>query len=230
MMRSQSDQGGDVEFDVPLRFRRGPQTRNQRASIDTAVELIGWMANEIGVADLGAKDILDIGCGVKFTQAFYGRGIPVKTYHGVDVDKGMIAFLSRNVRDSRFSYKHIDIFNARYHARGQPLSAGIDIGAAGREFDLVCLFSVFTHLTPTDYRAMLELARRYIAPTGTLIFTSFIDDTIPGDFLDSMPDLPLFRALYRESAVRDFATAANWSVQRIVRPGNRQHRIVCLPA
>jgi Methyltransferase domain len=164
---------------------------------------------------------------VKFTQALYGRKIPVKRYHGVDVNRRMIKFLIQNVKEPKFSCKYISIYNARYHRRGgEPLSADIDIGVPGQIFDLVCLFSVFTHLSPEDYQAMLHLTRKYVATDGTLIF---IDDTIEGDFVDLDPDFPLLKAVYRERAVREFADAANWSVTRIFRPGKRQHRIVCRP-
>jgi hypothetical protein len=109
------------------------------------------------------------------------------------------------------------------------LSADTDIGAAGQTFDLVCLFSVFTHLAPEDYQAMRHLARTYVAAHGTLIFTSFIDDAIGQDFVDLDPDHPLLKAVYREKAVRKFAEVAGWSVTRIFRPGKRRHRIVGRP-
>jgi len=34
----------------------------------------------------------------------------------------------------------------------------------GRRFDLICLFSVFTHMVPDDYIAMLRLLRRFVKP------------------------------------------------------------------
>jgi SAM-dependent methyltransferase len=212
-----------------MRFRKGAHVRNQKASVDSAVELVSAVARELRVDDLSGTSILDIGCGVKFTQVFYGRRIAVKRYHGVDVDSDMIEFLSSNVKDAKFSYKHIDVYNARYHTAGTPLSAEVDIGVRGEKFDLICLFSVFTHLAPPDFRAMLELARKHISLTGTFIFTAFIDETIPESFKDSDPTQPLLMALYKESAVREFAAAAGWSVKRIfVRIA--QHWIVCEPA
>jgi SAM-dependent methyltransferase len=218
----------DEAFDVPMRFRRGAFSKNQKASVDSAITMIDVAARELGVADLSGTTILDIGCGVKFTQAFYGRKIPVKRYHGVDVDPGMIDFLSSAVKDERFSYKHIDVYNARYYNAGKRLSADTDLGIQDETFDLICLFSVFTHLEPADFQAMLELTRRYIAPSGTLIFTSFIDNKLSRDFEDKDPEQPLLMALYREAAVREFARAARWSVNKIFLPG-AQHWVVCTP-
>ena len=202
--------------------------KDQKASVDSAVTIINLTAQELGVDNLSGTSILDIGCGTKFTQAFYGRKIPVKRYHGVDVDPEMINFLSATVKDERFSYKHIEVYNARYYNAGERLSADTNLGVQRETFDLICLFSVFTHLDPADFQAMLALTRRYIAPNGTLIFTAFIDNTLSQDFEDKDPEQPLLMALYRETAVREFARAARWSVRKIFLPG-AQHWIVCEP-
>jgi hypothetical protein len=45
-----------------------------------------------------------------------------------------------------------------------------------RRFDLICLFSVFTHLAPHDYVAMLRLLRQHATPDATLLFSLFLDD------------------------------------------------------
>jgi 2-polyprenyl-3-methyl-5-hydroxy-6-metoxy-1,4-benzoquinol methylase len=166
MISPPSGPGADEEFDVPLRFRRGANFRTQRTSVDSAVEMIATVASEMGVGDLSGTSLLDIGCGVRFTQSFYGRKVPVKRYHGVDVDPQMIKYLSSNVKDDRFSYTHIDVYNARHHRSGKPLSAETDIGTGAEKFDLICLFSVFTHLAPPDYRAMLNWRNSTSRPRG----------------------------------------------------------------
>src|SRR5580692_7994503 len=116
-MESRETHGGEVEFDVPKPLRKGVYHADQRAAVDRAVGVISWLASEIGVPDLGNTSVLDIGCGTNFTQAFYGRHIPVKRYHGVDVDSRMIKFLRENVKDPKFSYRYIPVYNARYHRR-----------------------------------------------------------------------------------------------------------------
>jgi hypothetical protein len=45
-----------------------------------------------------------------------------------------------------------------------------------QQFDLICLFSVFTHLAPHDYVAMLRLLRRHATPDARLIFSLFVRD------------------------------------------------------
>ena len=222
-------QNDGTEFAVPLRLRKGRYRNDQAASIASAEKDIQTLAQEMGVLDLSAKSVLDIGCGVKFTQAFYGRGIPVKDYHGVDVDGSMIDFLTSNVFDARFSYKHIDVYNEMYNKRGAPLSPQTDIGAAGREFDLICLFSVFTHLAPKDYVAMLKLARRYAAPNGKLIYTGYIDERISGRFKDAYKEQPLLKAVYKKNTVDEMLTAARWKSVRLFNQGSAKIWVVCEP-
>jgi predicted TPR repeat methyltransferase len=219
-----------VEFNVPQQFRRGAGRENQRANVDAAVDIIATIAKEIGAPDLADARVLDIGCGVRFTQAFYGRNLPVKRYHGVDLDRGMIKFLASNVNDRRFSYRHVRVYHEMYCKNGAPLTPDVDMGTTGQEFDLISLFSVFTHLAPGDFQAMLVLTRKYIARDGHLIFTSFIDETVEGEFKDFVPAQPLLRAHYREEVIRKYASAANWSVTRIFRPPKQQHWVVCRPA
>jgi SAM-dependent methyltransferase len=222
-------QNYDSEFSVPLRFRKGRYRTDQVAAVDAAQKEIRIPAQELGVPDLSEKAVLDIGCGVKFSQAFYGRGVPVRQYHGVDVDGAMIEFLASNVNNEKFSFKHIDVYNEMYNKRGEPLSAETDIGAAGRQFDLICLFSVFTHLNPKDYMAMLELARRYISPNGALIYTAIIDEKISGKFEDAIAEHPMLKATYTSDAIREMLAASKWNPTRFFRQGSAKDWIVCEP-
>ena len=47
-------------------------------------------------------------------------------------------------------------------------------------FDVICLFSVFTHLSPDDFVGMLKLLRPYIKPGGRIIFSLFVNETTAG--------------------------------------------------
>ena len=152
------------------------------AVVDAAVELISHMCAHVGVPDLGALDVLDFGCGVRFTQAFVNRGVPVGRYTGVDVSPAVIEFLRSSVADARFEYFHLDAQNDLYNPEGQPLASLTVPELEGRRFDLICLFSVFTHLAPPDYAAMLRLLRRFVKPDGRLFFTLFVNERTDGGY------------------------------------------------
>ncbi|HEY5171402.1 MAG TPA: class I SAM-dependent methyltransferase, partial [Acidimicrobiia bacterium] len=116
------------------------------------------------------------------TQAFLNRGVPIKHYVGVDVSQSVIDFLRSNVSDPRFEFFHLDARNELYNPAGQPLSELTVPEIEGRRFDLICLFSVFTHLAPPDYAAMLKLLRRFVKPDGRLFYSLFVNERTEGGF------------------------------------------------
>lgn len=192
-MRKRGEMG---ELHVPGRLRRGAR-RDEQESIDSVPWLVEHMCEHLGIPDLAETEVLDVGCGVKFTQAFLGRGIPVKRYVGVDVYREMIDFLRSTVEDPRFEYHHLNAHNELYNPDGEVLTADTPWPIDGETFDLVCLFSVFTHLAPHDYVTMLRILRRYARSSTRLFFTLYIDERTEGGhglmdrwyaILDALPE------------------------------------------
>jgi len=171
----------EVNVEVPGKLRRNRE-RDATAALDAAVWLIDHMSSHIGAEDLGALDVLDVGCGFRFTKAFVERGVPIGHYVGVDAAQEVIDFLRDNVDDARLEFVHLNAHNALYNPTGVPLSELTIPELQGRTFDLICLFSVFTHLAPHDYVAMLKLLRQYAKPETRLFFTVFIDELTEGGF------------------------------------------------
>lgn len=233
-----------------MSLRRGNRKGSEDASIDSAVWLIDHMCSHIGLEDLGDTQVLDVGCGVKFTQAFLNEALPVKRYVGVDVYREMVDFLRASVDDPRFEYVHIDAHNEHYNPRG-PALRDTGLSLRGRTFDLICLFSVFTHLSPDDYRAMLELLRPHIRDDGRLFFTLFIDEATEGGhglmdafardygpasvgtietFRDLDTDDPLKWAVYSSGYARELIEGTGWEVLDLSPPEEfLQHHFVCAP-
>jgi cyclopropane fatty-acyl-phospholipid synthase-like methyltransferase len=94
------------------------------------------------------------------------------------VSEEIIEFLRESVDDPRFAYHHVNAHNELYNPEGDPLSEETEL--AEGKFDVICLYSVFTHLAPHNYRSMLKLLRRYVKPDGRLVFTLFIDEPSEG--------------------------------------------------
>jgi SAM-dependent methyltransferase len=167
------------ELEIPRRFMRSG-VDDEAWEAESAAWLIEYMCRQVGLVDLRDTELLDMGCGVKFTRLFVNDQIPIKRYAGVDVYREMIEFLQANVEDPRFEYVHIDVKNELYNPDGNPFSADIRLPFGEGSFDLVCLFSVFTHLPPDDYRTMLTVLRPYVRPRGKLFFSLFIDELTEG--------------------------------------------------
>jgi hypothetical protein len=61
-------------LNIPVKFKRGLY-KNQEVTTESAVFLIRYMCDQLGAGDLSG-DVLDIGCGTKFTQAFSTKASP----------------------------------------------------------------------------------------------------------------------------------------------------------
>jgi SAM-dependent methyltransferase len=139
--------------------------------------------------------VLDVGCGTKVVKTLLDNSLPIGRYVGVDVSDAVIEWLEANVTDPRFEFHHLNARNDLYNPSGTPLQEFDELPVKGSRFDLICLFSVFTHLAPDDYVAMLHLLRKHVRPTGRLLFSVFLND----------PDNPnaLTRALQAQLASDD---------------------------
>lgn len=170
----------DLILKIPKRLRRGQLRWDEQRSVASGVELLEIMGSSLGHADLTNVSILDVGCGCKFTQAILDRGLAVGQYTGIDVYADMIKFLREETSDPRFSFHHINTHNAMYNPLGKPLAADTKLPVEEASFDIVCGFSLFTHLAPHDYIAMLKVLRRYVKPTGHMFFSLFVNEETPG--------------------------------------------------
>jgi hypothetical protein len=70
----------------------------------SGVWLLERMRKHIGFEGYADKNLLDFGCGVRFSQAIINCDFPIGRYVGVDVYPAMIKFLQENVQDPRFAY------------------------------------------------------------------------------------------------------------------------------
>lgn len=175
MEGTEIDMAPHDDFPVPAVFRRHA-FRDDDESITSALWQIDHMCEHVGREDLADVELLDFGCGTRFSRALISRSMPIKRYVGFDVYRKMIEFLRKSVRDPRFEYFHINAHNALYNPKGELLSEEMALPIAGQTFDVICLFSVFSHLAPRDYHMMLKLLRRYVKPGGKLFYTLYIDE------------------------------------------------------
>jgi len=166
----------DLVLKVPKELRRGNTRGDEVASVAEGARLIALLCRNFGLEDLGNVSLLDVGCGSKLVQAILDRQLPIGRYAGVDVFPDLINFLRTNVSDPRFSFQVSNSHNEMYNPGGEPLSANTRLALEEHSFDYICLFSVFTHLAPHDYVAMLQMLRRYIKPGGRILFSLFVNE------------------------------------------------------
>jgi SAM-dependent methyltransferase len=178
----------DLAFKVPREFRRGGKAGKEAESVESGGQLIQLMCRRLNLPDLGNSSVLDIGCGSKLVQAILDDKLSIGRYVGIDVAPKLIDFLQKSVTDPRFTFHVSNSHNEMYNPEGEPLSADSHLPVEEASFDIICLFSVFTHLAPHDYVAMLQMLRRYIKPGGKIIFSLFLNETTKGglSFIDGV--------------------------------------------
>ena len=120
--------------------------------------------------------VLDYGCGLArlaIPMSGYLAG-PDSYYCGVDTDQSCI---DRNRRVfgklKNFRFEHVNLYSKMYNRKGHSIRtlAGRDFGSP---FNLVFLFSVFTHILPDDFDFLLEFLKSQLEPAGEIFSTFFI--------------------------------------------------------
>lgn len=238
-------------FDVPPQLRQGASKDKVEKYVDEGRILLSYMSKTLGLPNMGASDVLDVGCGTKFTEAILRYDIPIGNYTGIDVNKPMIDHLAQATNDPRFTFRHMNTHNEMYNPDGQPLAPDNELPVGDQQFDIICLYSVFTHLAPHDYSNMLHVLRPYIRESGKLIFSLFVDERsgtgygltediatdAPDDwqpsglpFRDAYPGKPLQWALYSREYAFELIGGTGWKVEDLLMPNPYvQHHFVCRP-
>jgi SAM-dependent methyltransferase len=241
----------DSVLSVPSKLYRGNLRKDEEEYLASARWLLDWLPGVVGRDDLADVRMLDIGCGTKFTQVILGDGLPLARYAGVDVHQPLVDHLSEQVRDPRFSFHHMDTHNRMYNPDGERLTAESRLPLGEERFDLICLFSVFTHLEPHDYPNMLRMLRHQVAENGSLVYSLFLDqpsagghglldqvcrklgvDWVPNGerFFDGRPDKPLYQAIYARDYALELVDGTGWDVEKIIEPEPYvQHAFLCRP-
>lgn len=123
--------------------------------------------------------LLDVGCslgrlpiGLLEEASFQG------TYLGFDVMKKQVDWASRNVSPAapQYQFRHVDIRNNRYNPKGTIEPKDFRFPAPNDQFDMACLFSIFTHFYRDDIKLYLRELYRTLKPAGTVVATWFLFD------------------------------------------------------
>jgi SAM-dependent methyltransferase len=217
---------------IPQQFRRNSHMVKAAGYDESAQEILQLMADRLQIKGFSDTHILDVGCGTRFSAYMINHGVAVKSYTGVDVDKAIIDFLQSeaSTQDSRFRYAHWPVHNAMYNPTGTPLALQNSLPLAG-QFDVIWLFSVFTHLNPEDADAMLRILRKHIAENGKLIFTCRINNAVDG-FVDRIPEKPLLRAVFSQTLMEKLLTDNGWVIDHFYKNDPRdfiRNYYICSP-
>lgn len=195
---------------VPDHLQRNTEGVAKEGYESSGQRLMFLARDRAGLKDFSNSDILDIGCGVRFTVTIINREIDVKSYTGIENHKPIVDFLSKEVTDPKLHFTHWNVHNRLYNKNGSPMSSFDKLPVEG-QYDLVWLFSVFTHQSPSDSSFMFQLIRRHIREDGKLVFTCFINEELE-TFKDEHDDL--VHAWYGEKFFHSMIKNSGWSVDK----------------
>ena len=202
----------NIKYPIPLKYRRGGLRNNPVALILSGLTNLHYIDSIIS-GSLGDKDILDFGCGVKFTQAIIQFDIDIKSYTGIDVYQLMINYLNNTVSDSRFTYYSVDFHNDMYRPQGKKMTPDDRLPLGRQKFDLITLQSVITHCNPDDSFAVLSILKRYLRKKGELFLTVRIDDDQDVGFRDADPEHPMLFATYRKETIERIILESGYRIK-----------------
>ena len=149
--------------------------------------------------------IIDVGCGSGRLAIPLSAYIDNGNYLGTDVVKDLLDFAQEKVNKSNFKFN---------------LTNGFVIPESDNQADMVCFFSVFTHLLHEETYNYLIEAKRVLKPGGKIIF-SFLEFFIPchwdvfeNDYLHLNSEKPLNMFIGRD-AVKAWSEHLNLKIEGI---------------
>lgn len=188
------------------------------------------------------EQVLEIGCGTGRLAAPLSLYLSQGHYTGVDVSAPSIQWAQENLAPLRRNcrFLHLDVRNGMYHPAGAQQAATCRLPFPDESFDLVILFSVFTHMRPEDVRGYLHQICRLLKKDGRCLATFFLINPEssrlmgqnkekrpwPQEFPHSVdgfytvdPDRPERAVAYDEQKVRRWFETSALSIQEPVRFG-----------
>jgi SAM-dependent methyltransferase len=131
--------------------------------------------------DVGtASSVLDIGCGPG-PLAIGILSVMECDYTGVDVQPASIRWCKRHIerRHPSFKFHHLDVANERYNTAGTQFSDEFRFDLPDRRFDVIVLWSVFTHMQEREMRIYLRECARLLRKGGRVYITVFVENAVP---------------------------------------------------
>jgi SAM-dependent methyltransferase len=195
-------------IDPPFNFNE-PEVAKYPPEV-TGLFLLNSLCRRIGWDSLSGRRLLDFGCGVRFARTIVNLAIDIDLYAGVDVNKEAISWLQSEIKNPRFRFEHLDMFNPMYRASG---SNSIDMGALSQsltDFDAACMFSVITHQAPEESSLIFSMLHRCVKPGGSLYFTAFADEAAD-DYVERDASQPRHLSTYRPNFLIELVENAGWT-------------------
>jgi cyclopropane fatty-acyl-phospholipid synthase-like methyltransferase len=143
--------------------------------------------------------VLDIGCGIGRVALPLTRYLDeTARYQGIDPVSDAVSWCQKNISKNypNFDFLHVDWQNKMYNRQGTVDPASFKFPWENESFDLIYLFSVFTHVKPEALKNYLFEIKRMLARKGRVFMTMFIvDEDTERQIASQETHRPFFRAV-----------------------------------
>jgi SAM-dependent methyltransferase len=152
-----------------------------RNLFDVLVEVSGLRAGQ---------RVLDVGCGTgRLAAPLLDHLGPEGSYEGFDRDASRIAWCNEHIAPLHpsFRFQTVSVFNSG-RQKGDLPAGELSFAYPDADFDLVFLFSVFTHMLPEGVARYLAEIARVLKPGGLSVITWFLLNDESRGALDDQHD------------------------------------------
>lgn len=180
LQRSRSVQFGDLLLPPPSLRLGGKHFRDDAAFVESGRHDVRKIASALGAN--ASSSILDLGCGVgRLPIGLLAEFGGLTDYVGADVNGVSVEWCKKHLEAnySNVRFTHLDVANARYNKRGRPIDDSFQLPWVSERFDIIFLYSVFSHMQSDDLRAYLREFRRLLRPGGGVFLTAFVEGGVP---------------------------------------------------
>jgi len=163
---------------IPAKFLRsgGDNFADDEAFLSSGEKEAERLQQEFGLRKTMA--VLDIGCGPgRLPIGILSTIGEIAAYRGVDVSETPIAWCNKHIENlyPTFQFTHLNVKNERYNPEGKE---AISLPFQDGSFDIIYLYSVFSHMKTPDIKAYLSEFKRLLKSTGHVFLTAFIEKSV----------------------------------------------------
>jgi ubiquinone/menaquinone biosynthesis C-methylase UbiE len=126
------------------------------------------------------SNILDVGCGVGRLAIGLQQTLPtIKYYQGIDVSISAINWCLKYLKPEfpNFNFLRINMQNDLYNKNGANITTN-RLPFADKTFDIIYLYSVFSHMRSYDIKFYLTEFNRIIKFDGKIFLTAFLEENV----------------------------------------------------